>query len=94
MIKDIYEAIAHCEEVAKGKRELTKTICPWADDGEETLKECLDCAADHEQLAKWLTQLAKVMRIVEYWNSSKGSFISIATGFQMVLDVFKEGDDQ
>lgn len=59
MIDNLTEAIAHAREVAKEKRELAKTICPWADDGEETLNECFECAEEHEQLASWLEELAE-----------------------------------
>lgn len=54
---ELNEAIAHAREVAKDKRELAKTICPWADDGEETLNECIDSAINYEHLAEWLTEL-------------------------------------
>ena len=48
----IDEAIKHCEKVAEEKEdnarwELTST---WKD-------ECRECAADHRQLAEWLTEL-------------------------------------
>lgn len=54
---ELNEAISHAREVAKEKRELTKTICPWSDDGEETRNACLECAEEHEQLAAWLEEL-------------------------------------
>ena len=59
MTMTLDEAIAHAKEVASEKRALAKTICPWADDGEETLNECIDCAIDHEHLADWLEELKK-----------------------------------
>lgn len=65
------EAIKHCEEVAQNKEEdaekwrytlndyrkrtscepKTIPIC------ERELKECLDCASEHRQLAEWLKEL-------------------------------------
>ena len=44
------EAIKHCEEKAKEQRiEANYRIPPKAD--------CLKCAEEHEQLAKWLKEL-------------------------------------
>ena len=53
----IDEAIKHCLEVAE-QQEADSFIDRWSDDDEwsESLKEnCRQCAADHRQLAEWLT---------------------------------------
>ena len=52
------EAIRHCEEVAERYDRVEDS---HADDGLK--QECIQCAADHRQLAEWLTELkeAKVM---------------------------------
>lgn len=52
------EAIKHCEEVATEKEdnarwELTST---WQD-------ECKRCAAEHRQLAEWLTELKELREL-------------------------------
>lgn len=46
----IDEAIRHCEEVAERYDRVEDS---HADDGLK--QECIQCAADHRQLAKWLT---------------------------------------
>ena len=63
----IDEAIKHCEEVATEKEdnarwELTST---WKD-------ECIECAAEHRQLAEWLKELKSLRKKAEHlteWNS-------------------------
>lgn len=55
----IDEAIHHCEEVAERYERLE-------DSHDEKLKEeCLQCAADHRQLAAWLRELKKAKRILK-----------------------------
>ena len=54
---EIDEAIKHCEEVAEGC-EWESTKCDESDAYENHVKaECLNCAADHRQLAAWLKEL-------------------------------------
>ena len=52
------EAIKHCEEVAE-KQENNAKGCNSFDEWTETeyydKEKCLQCAADHRQLAEWLT---------------------------------------
>ena len=55
----IDEAIKHCEEVA-AQKDHESFVDRWSDDDEwsESVKEnCRQCAADHRQLAEWLTEL-------------------------------------
>ncbi len=58
----IDEAIRHCEEVANSKeREAefeTDYECYFMTDKER--EECKECAADHRQLAEWLTELKEL----------------------------------
>lgn len=50
----IDEAIKHCEEVAERYERME-------DSHDDKLKEeCLQCAADHRQLAEWLTELKEL----------------------------------
>ena len=50
----INEAIKHCEEVAERYERME-------DSHDDKLKEeCLQCAADHRQLAEWLTELKEL----------------------------------
>lgn len=58
-MKSIDEAIKHCEEVAE-KNE--KTIAYYTIQGDkewldECEKDCIECAKEHRQLAKWLKEL-------------------------------------
>ena len=53
------EAIRHCEEVAT---ENEKTIAYYTIQGDkewldECEKDCIECAKEHRQLAKWLKEL-------------------------------------
>lgn len=50
----IDEAIRHCEEVAERYDRVEDS---HADDGLK--QECIQCAADHRQLAEWLTDYKK-----------------------------------
>ena len=57
------EAIKHCEEVARGCEWEAKQ-CDEFDEFESHVRaECLNCAADHRQLADWLQEL-KDLRIL------------------------------
>ena len=62
---DIQEAIRHCEEKAEELRHEVETWvhCPNDTNNEKNLKDfedCKECARDHEQLAKWLTELVRL----------------------------------
>ena len=54
------EAIKHCLEVAE-QNEKKAEYCPRMDyyDEIESRTDCLECAADHRQLAEWLTELKR-----------------------------------
>lgn len=48
------EAIKHCEEKAKEQREEAENVLIYRN-GNYT--KCVECAEEHEQLAKWLKEL-------------------------------------
>ena len=55
----IDEAIKHCEEVAERYERME-------DSHDDKLREeCLQCAADHRQLAEWLTELKEARRLLK-----------------------------
>lgn len=62
---DLDEAINHCEEKAKEKRDESEriwkaySIYPSSDDA-LGYDDCIACAEEHEQLAEWLTQLKRI----------------------------------
>lgn len=59
------EAIKHCEEVARGC-EWEARQCDESDGYESHVKaESLNCAADHRQLAEWLTELKEAKRLLK-----------------------------
>ena len=63
----IDEAIAHCLEVAEQNEAKALRI---GRQFEGTLlnreaKECRECAADHRQLAEWLTELKEAKRLLK-----------------------------
>ncbi len=52
----IDEAIKHCEEVVENNEQFASG--KWiGSEGEANRQECLQSAADHRQLAEWLTEL-------------------------------------
>lgn len=54
----IDEAIKHCEDVAERYERME-------DSHDDKLREeCLQCAADHRQLAEWLRDLRKAKRLL------------------------------
>lgn len=55
---ELDEAIKHCEEVAE-QNEKKAEYRPRMDyyDEIESRADCLECAADHRQLAEWLQEL-------------------------------------
>lgn len=56
----IDEAIKHCEEVATEKEDNARwKLTPTFQD------ECIQCAADHRQLAEWLTELKEAKRLLK-----------------------------
>lgn len=72
---DIDAAIKHCEEVATEKEDnarwkLTPTF----------QEECIQCAADHRQLAEWLTELKQWRRVY-----------GICPNYEMCIPECKEG---
>ena len=59
------EAIKHCLEVAE-QNEKKAEYRPRMDyyDEMESRTDCLECAADHRQLAEWLAELKEVRRLL------------------------------
>ena len=57
----IDEAIAHCLEVAENNEQFASG--KWiGSEGEANRQECEQCAADHRQLAEWLTELKEARK--------------------------------
>lgn len=53
------EAIKHCNEVAENNEQFASG--KWiGSEGEANRQECEQCAADHRQLAEWLTELKEL----------------------------------
>ena len=73
----IDEAIRHCEEVAERYDRVEDS---HADDGLK--QECIQCAADHRQLAEWLTELKQWRRVY-----------GICQSYEMCISECKEGYD-
>lgn len=70
----IDEAIHHCEEVAEKKDEDAAEYARLAEKLESTYEKlpavienarCVQCSADHRQLAEWLRELKKAKRILK-----------------------------
>jgi hypothetical protein len=64
---DIDTAIKHCEEVAVKLEEkaniygIKETYIPDS----RNLADCMSCAAEHRQLAEWLTELKEAKRLLK-----------------------------
>jgi hypothetical protein len=57
------EAIKHCLEVAENNEQFASG--KWiGSEGEANRRECLQCAADHRQLAEWLTELKEARKLL------------------------------
>ena len=64
---DIDTAIKHCLEVAE-QNETTALRIGQQYEGtllDRDAKECRECAADHRQLAEWLTKLKEAKRLLK-----------------------------
>ena len=77
MIENLTEAIAHAREVAEMNRkeaeelrEYGEHVSPPNQPYNIPVKACLECAAEHEQLAEWLTELQE-RREADRWISVK-----------------------
>ena len=55
----LYEAIEHAEERARSQRAIARNIQKNTNGTEAAFDACMKCAANHEQLAKWLKELAE-----------------------------------
>lgn len=62
----IDEAIKHCLEVAEAQEEVIKSRKIYVEvKGLTPLDECRKIAADHRQLAEWLTELKEAKRLLK-----------------------------
>lgn len=62
MITTLEEAISHAKEVAENwKSQLVNCV------SEEGRNKCLECVAEHEKTAEWLTELQE-RREADRWN--------------------------
>lgn len=74
------EAIRHCEEVAEEQSRLY-SLCPCPCDGTDncmSLKNgkdmgCTKCAAEHRQLAEWLTELKHYREVFNKSENEKST---------------------
>ena len=58
------EAIKHCLEVTENNEQFASG--KWiGSEGEANRQECEQCAADHRQLAEWLTELKEAKRLLK-----------------------------
>ena len=57
------EAIKHYLEVAEENEELSSKFDEWDDWEKADADNCRECAADHRQLAEWLTELKQWRRV-------------------------------
>lgn len=90
------EAIKHCEEVAEEQEwQAYKSISRTDDER----MSCLECAAEHRQLAEWLKKLKKyeegIEKIKELVNDYKGCDMwDTANGLQFALECLEVNADE
>ena len=72
------EAIKHCEEKARELRteaeqlrDIGKVISNPKQPYNEPVKNCLECAKEHEQLAEWLKELKDAREELAEWDKHK-----------------------
>jgi hypothetical protein len=65
----IDEAIKHCLEVAEENEELSSKFDEWDEWEEADANNCRECAADHRQLAEWLTELKELE--AKHWDECR-----------------------
>lgn len=74
---DIDTAIKHCLEVAENNEtqaeKIGRQFIGSAMDKRAT--DCRECAADHRQLAEWLTELKKAKSIIRVCNRMLGHLL-------------------
>lgn len=68
----IDEAIKHCKEKAEELRleaeqvrDIGEVVSNPNQPYNESVRDCLECANEHEQLAEWLTQLKEIKEAYE-----------------------------
>lgn len=87
------EAIKHCHEKAEEER----TIAINSSYSDTYIADCLECAKDHEQLAKWLTELQE-RREADRWipvserkPDKEGKYIIFTDYGDVTMDSFVDG---
>lgn len=68
----IDEAIAHALEVAEDNERAIDCLDLWEEEGQEQANMCRECAAEHRQLAEWLTELKEAKSIIRTCNRVLG----------------------
>lgn len=81
------EAIKHCLEVAE-QNERKAEYRPRMDyyDEIESRADCLECAADHRQLAEWLTELKELRGLVAASNVLAKDVLAVDTLCKQILE--------
>lgn len=80
----IDEAIRHCEGVAERYDRVEDS---HADDGLK--QECIQCAADHRQLAEWLTELKQWRRVYGICPSYEMCIPECREGYNTQISEYK-----
>lgn len=92
------DAIFHAEEVAEKNRKTAnfdkENPKVW-NDGGKRLNECIKCAEEHEQLAKWLKQLRDIKQVLDDMVEKGNSKDYHNEGYKiMLLELKTLGDIQ
>lgn len=78
------EAIKHCLEVAEQNE--TKALSIEGTIIDRVAKDCRRCAADHRQLAEWLTELKELRGLVAASNVLAKDVLAVDTLCKQILE--------
>lgn len=94
----IDEAIKHCEEVAEAEERSAK-LHQRPDRGVKgsgkRYLSCLECAAEHRQLAEWLRELKEIKHLFSITEklikaNFRGGLIDVVDGYNILFSEHKQ----
>lgn len=88
---DLETAIKHCEEVVMANEKSIEYYKiqgdkKWLDENEE---DCIECAAEHRQLAEWLKELKQLKHVLSYELNGVKEKIKAKEKYDVNLSVYK-----
>ena len=96
MIDNLEDAINHARKKAEELEDQAfSDFDNWTDEGKVLATNCLECAAEHKQLAIWLTQLKAVKDIVREFNDDTLGFTHSSSDFiTAIIEAVSEEENE